>query len=175
MIHHLSIDIETYSSVNIKKAGAQAYIRSPDFEILLFAYSLDGGPSTVIDMACGEHIPWWLYDALINPSYLKHAYNAAFEWGCLSRHMGVKLPPSQWRDTTMLHALYCGYPASLDAAGRAMGLPEDKQKLNTGKALIRYFCVPCKATKSNGQRTRNYPHHDRHRLCGGGIFIPIWR
>lgn len=159
MIHHLSIDLETYSSVTIKKAGAQAYLRSSDFEILLFAYSLDGGPSTVIDMACGEHIPWWLCDALINPSYIKHAYNAAFEWGCLSRHMGVKLPPSQWRDT-MLHSLYCGYPASLDAAGRALGLPEDKQKLNTGKALIRYFCVPCKPSKANGQRTRNLPHHD---------------
>lgn len=159
MMHHLSIDLETFSSVSIKKAGAQAYLRSPDFEILLFAYSLDGGPSTVIDLACGEKVPWWLYDALINPDYIKHAYNAAFEWGCLSRHMGVKLPPSQWRDT-MLHSMYCGYPASLDAAGRALGLPEDKQKLNTGKALIRYFCVPCKATKSNGQRTRNLPHHD---------------
>ena len=158
-MHHLSIDLETFSSVSIKKAGAQAYLRSPDFEILLFAYSLDGGPSTVIDLACGEKVPWWLYDALINPNYIKHAYNAAFEWGCLSRYMGVKLPPSQWRDT-MLHSLYCGYPASLDAAGRALGLPEDKQKLNTGKALIRYFCVPCKATKSNGQRTRNLPHHD---------------
>lgn len=159
MKHHLSIDLETFSSVSIKKAGAQAYLRSPDFEILLFAYSLDGGPSTVIDLACGEKVPWWLYDALINPDYIKHAYNAAFEWGCLSRYMGVKLSPSQWRDT-MLHSLYCGYPASLDAAGRALGLPEDKQKLNTGKALIRYFCVPCKATKSNGQRTRNLPHHD---------------
>lgn len=159
MMHHLSIDLETFSSVSIKKAGAQAYLRSPDFEILLFAYSLDGGPSTVIDLACGEKVPWWLYDALINPDYIKHAYNAAFEWGCLSRYMGVKLFPSQWRDT-MLHSLYCGYPASLDAAGRALGLPEDKQKLNTGKALIRYFCVPCKATKSNGQRTRNLPHHD---------------
>lgn len=159
MKHHLSIDLETFSSVSIKKAGAQAYLRSPDFEILLFAYSLDGSPATVIDLACGEKVPWWLYDALINPNYIKHAYNAAFEWGCLSRYMGVKLPPSQWRDT-MLHSLYCGYPASLDAAGRALGLPEDKQKLNTGKALIRYFCVPCKATKSNGQRTRNLPHHD---------------
>lgn len=159
MMHHLSIDLETFSSVSIKKAGAQAYLRSPDFEILLFAYSLDGGPSTVIDLACGEKVPRWLYDALINPDYIKHAYNAAFEWGCLSRYMGVRLPPSQWRDT-MLHSLYCGYPASLDAAGRALGLPEDKQKLNTGKALIRYFCVPCKATKSNGQRTRNLPHHD---------------
>lgn len=98
MIHHLSIDLETYSSVSIKKSGAQAYIRSPDFEILLFAYSLDGGPSTVIDMASGDTVPWWLYDALINPDYIKHAFNAAFEWGCLSRHLGLKLPPSQWRD-----------------------------------------------------------------------------
>lgn len=162
MIHHLSIDLETYSSVSIKKSGAQAYIRSPDFEILLFAYSLDGGPSTVIDMASGDTVPWWLYDALINPDYIKHAFNAAFEWGCLSRHLGLELPPSQWRDT-MLHGLYCGYPASLDAAGRALGLPEDKQKLNTGKALIRYFCVPCKPSKANGQRTRNYPHHDPDR------------
>lgn len=162
MIHHLSIDLETYSSVSIKKSGAQAYIRSPDFEILLFAYSLDGGPSTVIDLASGDTVPWWLYDALINPDYIKHAFNAAFEWGCLSRHLGLKLPPSQWRDT-MLHGLYCGYPASLDAAGRALGLPEDKQKLNTGKALIRYFCVPCKPSKANGQRTRNLPHHDPER------------
>lgn len=159
MIHHLSIDLETYSSVNIKKSGAQAYIRSSDFEILLFAYSLDGAPVQVIDMAQGERIPWWLYDALNNPEYIKHAYNAAFEWGCLSRHTGVKLPPSQWRDT-MLHGLYCGYTAGLDATGRALGLPEDKQKLNTGKALIRYFCVPCKPSKANGQRTRNLPHHD---------------
>lgn len=162
MIHHLSIDLETFSSVDIKKAGAQAYMRSPDFEILLFAYSLDGGPVQVIDMAQGEKIPWWLYDAMTNPEYIKHAYNAPFEWGCLSQHTGVKLPPSQWRDT-MLHGLYCGYTAGLDATGRALGLPEDKQKLNTGKALIRYFCVPCKPTKTNGFRTRNLPHHDPER------------
>lgn len=162
MIHHLSIDLETFSSVDIKKAGAQAYMRSPDFEILLFAYSLDGEPVQVIDMAQGEKIPWWLYDAMTNPEYVKHAYNAPFEWGCLSQHMGVKLPPSQWRDT-MLHGLYCGYTAGLDATGRALGLPEDKQKLNTGKALIRYFCVPCKETKTNGYRTRNLPHHDPQR------------
>ena len=149
MIHHLSIDLETFSSVDIKKAGAQAYMRSPDFEILLFAYSLDEGPVQVIDMAQGEKIPWWLYDAMTNPDYIKHAYNAPFEWGCLSLHMGVKLPPSQWRDT-MLHGLYCGYTAGLSATGKALGLPEDKQKLNTGKALIRYFCVPCKETKTNG-------------------------
>ena len=162
MIHHLSIDLETFSSVDIKKAGAQAYMRSPDFEILLFAYSLDEGPVQVIDMAQGEKIPWWLYDAMTNPDYIKHAYNAPFEWGCLSLHMGVKLPPSQWRDT-MLHGLYCGYTAGLSATGKALGLPEDKQKLNTGKALIRYFCVPCKKTKTNGYRNRNLPHHDPER------------
>lgn len=159
MTHHLSIDLETYSSVNLKKAGAQAYIRSPDFEILLFAYSLDGGPVQVIDMAQGEAIPTDILAALTAPEYLKHAHNAAFEWGCLSRYMGQELPPSQWRDT-MLHGLYCGYTAGLEATGRALGIPEDKQKLNTGKALIRYFCVPCKPTKANGGRTRNYPHHD---------------
>lgn len=159
MKHHLSIDLETYSSVNLKKAGAQAYIRSPDFEILLFAYSLDGKPVQVIDMAQGEAIPTGILAALTDPEYLKHAYNAAFEWGCLSRYMGQELPPSQWRDT-MLHGLYCGYTAGLEATGRALGIPEDKQKLNTGKALIRYFCSPCKATKANGGRTRNHPHHD---------------
>lgn len=159
MIHYLSIDLETFSSVNIKKAGAQAYIRSPDFEILLFAYSVDGGPVQVIDMAQGEVIPQVIFHALTDPAFVKHAYNAAFEWGCLSKYMGLKLPPSQWRDT-MLHGLYCGYTAGLDATGRALGLPEDKQKLNTGKALIRYFCVPCKPSKANGGRTRNYPNHD---------------
>lgn len=159
MTHHLSIDLETYSSIDIKKAGAQAYVRSPDFEILLFAYSLDGGPVQVIDMAQGETIPANILSALSDPNYLKHAYNAAFEWACLSRYTGTSLPPSQWRDT-MLHGLYCGYTAGLEATGRALGTPEDKQKLNTGKALIRYFCVPCKPTKANGGRLRNYPHHD---------------
>lgn len=159
MVHHLSIDLETFSSVPIRKAGAQAYMRSPDFEILLFAYSLDGADPVVIDMAQGEQIPEWLVDAIKSPDYIKHAYNVPFEWGCLSLYFGCKLPPEQWRDT-MLHGLYCGYTAGLDATGRALGLPEDKQKLNTGKALIRYFCVPCKPTKSNGGRTRNYPHHD---------------
>ena len=158
-MYHLSIDLETYSSVPIKKAGAQAYIRSSDFEILLFAYSLDNAPVQIVDMAQGEQLPAWLIKALYSPEYIKHAYNAPFEWGCLSKYTGIKLPPSQWRDT-MLHGLYCGYTAGLEATGKALGLPEDKQKLNTGKALIRYFCVPCKPSKANGQRTRNYPHHD---------------
>lgn len=156
---HLSIDLETYSDVNLKKAGLYRYVQSPAFEILLFAYSFDGAPTQVIDMAQGEKIPLEVIHALTDPQCLKHAYNAAFEWYCLSKYMGVQLPPSQWRDT-MLHGLYAGYTAGLDATGRALGIPEDKQKLTTGKALIRYFCVPCKPTKANGGRTRNYPHHD---------------
>lgn len=157
-LHHLSIDLETYSEVNIGKAGAYRYILDPSFEILLFAYSLDGMPVECIDVASGQVIPLWLKSAIKNPLYIKHAYNAAFEWFALSKYLGL-LPPDQWRDT-MLHALYCGYPASLDAAGKAMGLPEDKKKLATGKALIRYFCVPCKPSNANGNRTRNLPQHD---------------
>lgn len=157
-LHHLSIDLETYSEVAIGKAGSYRYILDPSFEILLFAYSLDGMPVEVIDVASGQVIPLWLKNALKNPLYIKHAYNAAFEWFALSKYLG-QLPPDQWRDT-MLHALYCGYPASLDAAGKAMGLPEDKKKLATGKALIRYFCVPCKPSNANGNRTRNLPRHD---------------
>lgn len=157
-LHHLSIDLETYSEVSIGKAGSYRYILDPSFEILLFAYSLDGMPVEVIDVASGQIIPLWLKNALKNPLYIKHAYNAAFEWFALSKYLGW-LPPDQWRDT-MLHALYCGYPASLDAAGKAMGLPEDKKKLTTGKALIRYFCVPCKPSNANGNRTRNLPKHD---------------
>lgn len=157
-LHHLSIDLETYSEVSIGKAGSYRYILDPSFEILLFAYSLDGMPVEVIDVASGQIIPLWLKNALKNPLYIKHAYNAAFEWFALSKYLGW-LPPDQWRDT-MLHALYCGYPASLDAAGKAMGLPEDKKKLATGKALIRYFCVPCKPSDANGNRTRNLPKHD---------------
>ena len=157
-LHHLSIDLETYSEVSIGKAGSYRYILDPSFEILLFAYSLDGMPVEVIDVASGQIIPLWLKNALKNPLYIKHAYNAAFEWFALSKYLGW-LPPDQWLDT-MLHALYCGYPASLDAAGKAMGLPEDKKKLTTGKALIRYFCVPCKPSNANGNRTRNLPKHD---------------
>ena len=156
---HLSIDLETFSSVPIAKAGAQKYIASPDFEILLFAYSLNGAPSVCCDIAHGELLPDWVLDALCDPQCLKHAYNAAFEWGCLSKFMGRQLPPEQWR-CTMFHGLYAGYPAGLDATGRALGLPEDKRKLSTGKALIRYFCVPCTPTKSNGGRRRNLPNHD---------------
>ena len=159
MAHHLSIDLETYSSVPLPKAGVYKYVSSPDFEILLFAYSLDGAPVEIVDMASGEALPDWLILALLSPDYTKHAYNAAFEHSCLSKMLGTQLPAEQWR-CTMFHGLYCGYTAGLEATGRALGLPEDKQKLSTGKALIRYFCVPCKPTKVNGGRTRNYPRHD---------------
>lgn len=165
-VHHLSVDIETYSDVDIGKAGLFRYAQSPAFSILLFAYAVDGGPSHVIDLT-REKIPDTVARALFDPNTLKHAYNAAFEWYCLSRHFKLherpEFPPEawlpQWR-CTMLHGLYCGYPAGLDAAGKALGLPQDKQKLYAGKALIRYFCVPCKPTKSNGGRTRNLPRHD---------------
>ena len=158
MMHHLSIDLETYSDAPIVKTGAQRYILDPSFEILLFAYSVDGQPVQIIDLANGETVPEWLKTALVNPAYIKHAYNAPFEFGCLSKYYG-QLYPAQWR-CTMFHGLYCGYTAGLEATGKALGLPEDKQKLKTGRDLIRYFCVPCRPTKSNGQRTRNYPHHD---------------
>ena len=158
-MRHLSIDLETFSSVPIGAAGAYKYIQSPDFEILLFAYSLDGGPVEIIDLACGEMLPDWLEAAIGDPAYIKHAYNAPFEWYCLSKYFGVILPVDQWRDT-MLHGLYCGYTAGLDATGKALGLPAEKQKLAVGKSLIRYFCVPCAPTKSNGGRTRNLPKHD---------------
>ncbi len=159
---HLSIDLETFSSVPIGKAGAQKYIMSPDFEILLFAYSLNGAPVVCVDFAQGEVLPPEIAAMLTSSEVIKHAYNAPFEWGCLSKYMGRQLPPEQWR-CTMFHGLYAGYPAGLDAVGRALGLPEDKRKLNTGKALIRYFCVPCAPSKANGGRTRNYPHHNPER------------
>lgn len=156
---HVSLDLETYSSVPIDKAGLYKYVQSPDFEILLLAYSINDSPVEIFDLAQGEKVPDWLCNAIMSPKYIKHAYNAAFEWYCLSKYFRKSLPVNQWRDTR-LHGLYCGFPASLDAAGRALGLPADKQKLKTGSALIRYFCIPCTPTKSNGGRTRNLPKHD---------------
>lgn len=155
---NLSIDIETYSSVDIGKAGAYAYAQSPDFEILLFAYSFNGEAVQIIDLAQGEKIPTHIVEALNNPLVIKHAYNAAFEWYCLNR-AGYKTQIEQWQ-CTMFHGLYCGYTAGLDLTGRVLGLPADKQKLTVGKALIRYFCIPCKPTKANGGRVRNLPKHD---------------
>ena len=159
-VQHLSIDIETYSDVDIGKAGLYKYAQSPAFRVLLFAYSLNDEPVQVLDLTkTGGRVPDWIFAALTDDSIIKHAFNAAFEWYCLSRHFRCTLPADQWR-CTRLHGMYCGYPASLDAAGRALGLPEDKRKLATGKALIRYFCVPCAPTKNNGGRTRNLPQHD---------------
>lgn len=157
MKRHLSIDIETKSSVDIGKAGAYKYAQSPDFEILLFAYQEGTKPVELIDFTAGETLPERIRTALMNPYVIKHAYNAAFEWYCLNQ-AGYQTPIEQWR-CTMVHGLYCGYPAGLDAAGKAVGLPQDKQKLRTGKALIQYFCVPCRPTKSNGGRTWNLPKH----------------
>lgn len=158
MEFHLSIDIETKSSVDIGKAGLYKYAQSEDFEILLFAYRMNDRPVQIVDLAQGEELPEWLVRALDDPVVVKHAYNAAFEWYCLNRS-GYKTSLEQWR-CTMAHGLYCGYTAGLDATGKAIGLPQDKQKLTVGKALIRYFCVPCRPTKSNGGRTWNLPQHD---------------
>ena len=154
---HLSVDIETRSSVDIGKAGLYKYAQSSDFEILLFAFQMGDLPVEVVDLAQGEEIPEWLRSALRDPKVVKHAYNAAFEWYCLNR-AGYITPLEQWR-CTMAHGLYCGYTAGLDATGKAIGLPQDKQKLAVGKALIRYFCIPCRPTKSNGGRTWNLPRH----------------
>ena len=158
---HLSIDIETRSSVDIGKAGLYKYAQSPDFRILLFAFQEDGNPVEVVDLAQGEGIPEHAVRMLADPDVTKHAYNAAFEWYCLNR-AGYQTPLEQWR-CTMAHGLYCGYTAGLDATGKAIGLPQDKQKLAAGKALIRYFCVPCRPTKTNGNRTWNQPWHAKEK------------
>ena len=145
--HCLNIDIETYSDVDIKTAGLYKYAQSPAFEVLLFGYSLNGGPRIVVDLTAGETIHPFVLGLLRDPCCFKLAYNAAFEWYCLSRHLQMSDEEtaawvSQWR-CTQLHGLYCGYPAGLEAAGKALGLPQDKQKMAAGKALIKYFCVPC--------------------------------
>lgn len=166
-VYHLSVDIETYSDVDISKAGLYKYVQSPAFEILLFAYSLDGGPVQVVDLASGETLSGRIREILMDPSYQKHAYNAAFEWYCLSKYLCLPIPDlwlNQWR-CTQLHGLYCGYPSGLDAIGKALGLPQDKRKLAAGKALIKYFCTPCAPTKANGGRIRNLPHHDPDKWC----------
>lgn len=161
----IHLDFETFSDVDIKRAGAFRYIQSPAFEILLCAYSIDGSPVRVLDLTVPQDRDYFntaFKDLIFAKDSVLVAYNAAFEAGCIARHFNVAFTPdyaAKFR-CTMLHGLYAGYTAGLDATGRALGIPEDKQKLNTGKALIRYFCVPCKPTKANGGRTRNYPQHD---------------
>lgn len=154
----LYIDLETYSEAPLAKTGAYRYVDDDSFEILLLAYAVDDGDPEVVDMASGEAVPDWLEDALTSDEYIKVAHNAQFEWACLQKHTGGKLVPEQWRCSAFM-ARHAGYPGSLEQAGAALGLAEDKKKLQTGKALIRYFCVPCKPTKANGGRTRNLPDH----------------
>lgn len=157
MIQSLNIDIETFSSVDIKKSGLYKYVQSPDFEILLFAYSINGQPTQIIDLAQGEKIPNEVIYAINSTAVLKHAYNAAFEWYCLSKLMNT--PLSSWR-CTMFHGLYCGYTAGLGPTAVALGLPQDKRKMSVGTSLIKLFCTPTEPTKKNGERTRTLPHHE---------------
>lgn len=176
-MRNIEIDIETYSSVSLPKCGVYKYAESPDFEILLFGYSIDGGKVRTIDLACGEEIPADILDALADDSVTKWAFNAQFERVCLSRYladMGISpdpfhdnhplsrecarfLNPGSWR-CSMVWSAYMGLPLSLEGVGAVLGL--EKQKLTEGKGLIRYFSVPCNPTKSNGGRTRNLPEHD---------------
>lgn len=155
----LSIDLETYSSVDLVKSGVYRYAEAPDFEILLLAYAYDDKPVIVVDLI-NEMIPYHVQAALTDPNVIKVAYNANFERVCLARWLGEEMPPEQWR-CTMIHAATLGLPRSLGDVGRALGIPEDRQKMKEGKALVSYFCKPCKPTKSNGGRTRNMPYHDR--------------
>lgn len=158
----LSIDIETYSPLDLRQHGVYAYAAHPEFEILLFGYAFDDDPVQVIDLAQGEKLPQELQNALYDPEILKTAFNASFERTCLSAFLGSVTPPEQW-SCTAVWARELGLPATLESVGIVLGLPEDKQKLKTGKALIRYFSIPCKPTKTNGMRTRNLPQHDPER------------
>jgi DNA polymerase len=152
----LSIDIETYSSVDLAKSGVYRYAEAPDFEILLFGYSVDAGPVQVVDFACGEKIPKEIQKAILDNNVTKWAFNAQFERICLSKYFGVWLEPDSWR-CTMVWSAYLGLPLSLEGAAIITGV--DKKKLTEGKELIRYFSVPCKPTRSNDGRTRNLPEH----------------
>ena len=177
---NISIDIETFSSVDLTRCGVYKYAESPDFQILLFGYSVDGGEVQVVDLASGESIPEDVLAALTNDEVIKWAFNANFERVCLSRHLadlGLSLDPfhdnhplsmdcarflnpAGWR-CTMVWSAYLGLPLSLAGAGAVLGL--DKQKMSEGKELIRYFCQPCVPSKTNGGRTRNLPSHDRQK------------
>lgn len=163
----LAIDVETYSSADIKKTGAYKYCEAPDFEIMLFAYAFDDEPVQIIDLMQGEIIPPEVRVALVDPKILKTAFNANFERNTIGKnyfkachvYKDCAMNPEQW-DCTMVRALRLGLPGSLDMVGKALNLEEDKQKMKEGKALINYFCKPCKPTKVNGGRTRNLPEHD---------------
>ena len=156
MGHELSIDLESFSDVDLIKCGVYAYADSPAFEILLFAYSFDGGETQIIDLAQGEKLPAEVEEAIFDVSVTKTAYNANFERTCLSKHFGRYIPPESWH-CSAVQAAMLALPRSLEDVGRVLGL--DEQKMKEGKELIRYFCVPCKPTKANGGRTRNLPCH----------------
>lgn len=156
----LAIDIETFSRVDLTKSGVRPYTESEDFEILLFAYAFDDEEVQLVDLASGEGIPEAVIATLTDPAVTKTAYNAQFERTCLKAYLGFAMPPAQWR-CSQAHALTMGLPGHLDAVAKVMGLAE--QKMKEGKALIRYFSIPCKATKANGGRTRNLPQHDREK------------
>ena len=164
-IKTLSIDLETRSSIDISKAGVYKYAESPDFNILLFGVSVNGGPVIVYDLACGDVIPDEILAALSDPGIIKWAYNASFERVCISIWLRRNYPqyfsgdyinPSSWK-CSMVWAAYNGLPFGLERVGAALGL--EQQKLKEGRDLIRYFCNPCKPTKSNGGRTWNLPEH----------------
>lgn len=159
-IKTLSLDLETYSDVDLSKCGVYKYAKSPAFEILLFGVSVNGGDIAVYDLVRGDEVPKEIIAALSDETVTKWAYNAAFERVCLSNYLEEWLEPEGWR-CTMVWSAYLGLPLSLESVGAALGL--EKQKLTEGKDLIRYFCVPCKPTKANGGRTRNLPEHDREK------------
>ena len=156
----LFMDFETYSETDIAKCGSYKYMEDPKFEILLTAFAFDDDPVALIDHMSSDRM-WHpeLHNALTDPNVIKVAHNVSFERYAIQRSMGIYSPPEQWFDTMHL-AAQCGLPMSLDAVGKALNLPEDQAKMKEGKALIRYFCLPCKPTKKNGQRTRNLPEHD---------------
>ena len=155
----LRIDLETRSSVDLRKCGVHKYVESDDFAVMLFGYAFDEEPVAVVDLALGEPLPNRVLEALFDYRVCKTAYNAAFEIACLDKHFGAgSVDPTQWRCTSV-HALYLGMPGNLADVGEVVGLTEDQRKM-AGWALIKYFCVPCLPTQTNGQRTRNLPHHD---------------
>ena len=165
-IKTLSIDLETFSDVDLAKCGVYRYVESPAFEILLFGVSVNGSDVVVYDLVQGEKIPAEILAALTDNSIIKWAFNAAFERVCLSMYLGLPsgeyLNPTSWR-CSMVWSAYMGLPLSLAGAGAVLGLSE--QKLKEGKDLIKYFCVPCAATKANGGRTRNLPNTLRRNGC----------
>lgn len=156
----LSIDVETYCELDIKNVGAYRYCEHPSFEIMLFAYAFDDEPVQIIDLMNGGDLPWKVIEALEDKKIIKTAFNANFERNSISNDFAlIECLPEQW-ECTMIKSLVMGLPGSLDMVGKALKFEENKQKMKEGKALIQYFCKPCKPTKSNGQRTRNLPEHD---------------